>query len=812
MSPSRTPSAAFSLVEALVVVAVIGLVATVVVPSIQQGPDAGKKAKLDQDVVIVNNAIDAYLVAGGSQGALNAGNVIEALKQRVLGGVSQEMTGPMGPFLDPRVVTNATDFEWSARFVTSPRPRFIVEKSSNGVVFARGLPSPVGGPVASGEPSWLWSYSPGTPSQVNAPVFQPGTIDSGTTLGTTNTVLAGLQCPAISPAGGTLTLGDFPKLVEIDNSVNPSGSSLAYYRIGTIDAPNSGPWILSVGAPFNVNPGSVVTAVAVSIDPSRYFNSPACSEIYDLDPYQLTVTVSAPGDVTYAQAGGQMVGEALLAPITATISIDNVDEIPAPYLSDTYIAVRYTLDGSDPLSSGTALPVPPPSFNGTFTPLEAPLGLAVWGTNTSITIRAAAVSLKADWFTTSAVNEGTSTRVPTPLALNVIPANPISLPPLVLINETGSVPAGFRKYYTTDGSAPLTATVGGLPAAGATLYSGTGGISGANLPSTSYVLTAQAAGPEGYESWFSSEPLTRNYNTITTLPSEFVGANISGGDVNGTFTGSIFVSAPANLGIFNAGGEIIRGNLYVPGLPAIEIPGSGNKTKTVVQRGQAYVEQGLIPRSLIGGKELTADGELADPQLDTRQVVDLNGSVNPSNYTVKLTKSAYIEGKIYRRADPPPPPAVPVVPEGLPVYTNTISGVFTNALPSGVYSNTITMNATNSVLRLGTPGTTTQYIFTGNTWNKGIVEVVGPVEIFFLDGFDNKGVIFGDSNNIVQASTATLRINVMTNSVDLTSGGTVYASLWAAESDVTVGNDSFFYGSMYARTLIVAPNGTVDVE
>jgi len=116
------------------------------------------------------------------------------------------------------------------------------------------------------------------------------------------------------------------------------------------------------------------------------------------------------------------------------------------------------------------------------------------------------------------------------------------------------------------------------------------------------------------------------------------------------------------------------------------------------------------------------------------------------------------------------------------------------------------------VLRLGTPGSTTQYIFAGNTWSKGRVEVLGPVEIFFLDGFDNKGVVFGSSNNIVAGSTATLRMNVMTNSVDITGGGAVYASLWAANSAVTVGNASFFYGSMYASTLTVAPNGTVDVD
>lgn len=811
MSRPTTRIAGFTLVEALVVVVVLGLVATVVVPSIQQAPDAAKKAKLEQDVAIVNNAIDAYLVAGGSQGALNSGSVIEALKQRVLGGVTAEMTGPMGPFLDPRVVTNATDFAWSARFVTSPRPRFVVEKSSNGIVFARGLPSPVGGPVAAAEPSWLWSYSPATATEVSKPVFEPGTIDTGTTLGTTNTVLAGLDCPAIT-FGGLLELGDFPLPVEIDNSVNPPGSSIAYYRIGTTDAPESGSWVLWVGSPFTVNPGSVVTAVAVSIDPSRYYNSPACSQTYDIEPLPLAVAVSAPASVTYAQAGGQMSGQAILPPVTATISLQNASDIPAPYLSSSYIAIRYTLDGSDPASSASALPVPAPVFSGSFAPVEISLALPVWGTNSSINIKAAAVSLKPTWFTTSPVAEGTSARALTPLALNVLPANPISLPPLVLINESGLVPTGLRKFYTTNGATPLSSASGGIPLPGAIPYTGTNGIPGTSLPASTYTLTAQATGPEGFEAWFSSAPVVRNYRTITSLPSEFVGANISGGDVNGSFRGSIFVSAPATLGIFNAGGRITNGNLYVPGLPAIEIPGSGNSSKIVVARGQAYIERGEIPRTLIGGKELTADGELAVPQLDTRQVVDLNGATTPTNYTVKLTRSAFIEGKIYRRADAPPPPAVPVVPLGLPVSTNTLSGAFTNTIPSGIYSNRITMNNTNSVLRLGTPGSTTQYVFAGNTWSKGRVEVLGPVEVFFLDGFDNKGVIFGSSNNIVMGSTATLRINVMTNSVDLTGGAALYSSMWAANSAVTVGNDSFFYGSLYARTLTVAPNGTVDVQ
>lgn len=796
--------AGFSLIEVLVVVAVLGVLASVLLPSIQGGPDAAKLAKLNQDVVIVNNAIDAYLTAGGSQGALSAGNVISALKQRVLGGPAAEMTGPLGPFLDPRVVTNATDFDYSAIFETSPRPRFVVQKSRSGVKFGLGLPSPVGGPSTAANPSWLWSYTPAVAAgSVSKPIFEPGTIDPGTTLGTTNTVLVGLSCPDISPASQTFDLTGFPLVVSLSNP-NPAGSSIAYYKI------DSGTWTLWVGSPFTVDPGSKVTATAVSIDPSRYYNSSSCSETYDLTPWKLEVVVTAPGSVTYAQAGGLMVDIAQLAPVEATVSLANVGDIPAPYLSSSYFTIRYTVDGSDPLSSGAA--TNGPSFSGSLSDLKIPLGLSRWGTNNEVTIRAAAVSAKPAWFVTSPVDEGVATKALTPLGLAIVPANPIGLPVTVLINESGVVPVGLRKYYTTGGSSPLSMSAGGVPVTGAIIYNGP--ISGASLPSSSYTLTAQATGPSGYESWFSSAPVTRNYNTVTTLPSEFVGANISGGDVNGSFKGSIFVAAPADLGIFNAGGQITGGNLYVPGLPAIEIPGSGNSSKTVASRGQAYVDSGQIPRSLIGGKEFAADGQLAVPQLDTRQIVDLNGSVNPTNYTVKLTKSAYIEGKIYRRSDPPPPPARPTVPTGLPEYEGQISGTFTTNIPPGVYADAITMNSTNSVLQLGQAGTTTvsQYVFTDNTWTKGTVEILSPVEIFFLNGFDNKGVTFGNSNNIVEGGSSLLRINVMNDSVDLTGGATVYAAMWAGDSAVTVGNGSFFYGSMYVRTLIVAPGGVVDVE
>lgn len=803
MSPSKAPLDGFSLVEALVVIAVIGLVATVVVPSIQEGPDAAKKAKLEQDVVVVNNAIDAYLVAGGAQGALNAGSVIEALKQRVQGGVTQEMTGPLGPFLDPRVVTNATDFEWSARFVTSPRPRFVVERSSNGIVFSRGLPSPVGGPVASGPPSWLWSYSPGTPGQVNAPVFEPGTIDAGTTLGTTNTVLAGLDCPPALPAGGTLTLGDFPKLVEIDNSVNPSGSSIAYYRIGTIESPDSGPWILSVGSPFNVNPGSVVTAVAVSIDPSRYFNSPACSEIYDIDPFELGVTVSAPTGVTYAQAGGQMVGEALLAPITATISLDNVDDIPAPYRSSANFQILYTTDGSDPVNSGTA--IAGPSFNGSVPPVPVELGLGVWGTNNSLTISAVAVSSRPDWFTSSPVVSNTVSIAKTALdAPSVSPTNQVVTfaVTVVMSNPPTGPAAGMSVRYTTNNTAPSLAN--GLT------YNSPFSVSSFGVREEKSVRAVTVPPPELVQ-WFDQSPETVRVFTGPAFAGSGIpsGALVGSATLNSTFNGNVTVAYPTNGAVANITynqNAVINGSLYVPGTPR-------------VAQNSPYIPAWTPANDAQFANRIYGIVEGQDP---SPRVVDLTGPTTPTNYVITFNNNSYITGKIFRRTErytltplnvatfPPKTSSLSLSlsgPVSGPLSASNVANVTLNTtsvgavtLLPGTYGNMTANN--NSKFVLGNPDdpeTPVVYNFDSLTLNSGgDVVIVGRVILNIRNSFAlSNGAIFGNVDR-----PDWLQINVWSSSnINVASGSSVYGRIFAPNNTVAFNNGSTLNGSVSAKNL-----------
>ena len=99
-----------------------------------------------------------------------------------------------------------------------------------------------------------------------------------------------------------------------------------------------------------------------------------------------------------------------------------------------------------------------------------------------------------------------------------------------------------------------------------------------------------------------------------------------------------------------------------------------------------------------------------------------------------------------------------------------------------------------------------QYIFSGHFFNSGRVEILGPVEIYFTSGWTNSGVVFGSTNTQGQ-----LRINVLGGDVDIKSGGALYGNIWATNA-IAVGNRGILFGNIYAQTLTVAPDGTVNVE
>ena len=57
---SKTKKVAFTLVELVVTVVIVGLLASMAIPRIATGSDSAREAALSQDLMIVRNAINRY--------------------------------------------------------------------------------------------------------------------------------------------------------------------------------------------------------------------------------------------------------------------------------------------------------------------------------------------------------------------------------------------------------------------------------------------------------------------------------------------------------------------------------------------------------------------------------------------------------------------------------------------------------------------------------------------------------------------------------------------------------------------------------
>jgi prepilin-type N-terminal cleavage/methylation domain-containing protein len=826
MRTNQSEPKAFTLVEALVVVAVIAILGGIAAVNVVGARESSSEAKLRSDVRIINSAIDVYLASGGNAAQLtDANSALRTLKSRATNAAS--VTGVSGAFIDPRtkIVTQSPAEGSSAAlrafFTNSPEPRFYTAKSG-GAGIKMFVFDEVAEEVAEEErevtlaqtsEGWLWDYAvPTLPAAPSAAQLVPLTQDS--LLTNAGAAIFQLTPPLISPSGGRLPLTQYPLPVTVSGSYPPGA-----WRIYT--SVDGATWTTNLS--LTVEPDTDVSAAAVSFDPSRFSSSATAVNQYTVEPFALNVTVAAPSTLTYAQAGGAISNQAALATNqlpTATISL-NLAGLNAKYISSAYFKLRYTWDGSNPLTSTNATAANPPTFTGSVTPvtfgvgLSAPAGmpLASWGTNSTLPIWAVAQAIKTNWFV-SGTNQSPVAISPMVLSLSVAPTAPIGLPKVVAVTPSGSLPVGLRVFWTASASGqnPLSSEVGGYRVGGEPY---TGPVTNSGLPASTYTFVAQATGPSGREQWFSSPAASRTYTVVTVVPPRFVGLNVFSGDINGTLKGSIYLQYGGSLSVFNAAGEVL-GNVYLPGTPGIAIPGPGGADLFVVNRGQPYdpATDDLISSRRIAGIEFTTNGTKAVPQLDLRKIVDLGGSVLPNDYDFKLTTTSFIEGKVYRRGDPPPIPPAPVLPSG--VSTTNTALTITNQFYLGPSSNNaylntnsyfVTMNNTNAVLVLGQSNgiVPIRYVFAGGNWSAGRVEILGPVELYFTDGFDNAGVTFGSSNMVAKTF-----INVLSNKpVDL--NGTTYGVLDARGSVVQVESGGVFYGSVLADNAKVAKNGVLDV-
>jgi len=820
---------AFSLVEILVVISVIGVLTGVAYVGVTGVQERTRAAKLESDVAAVNNAIDAYLAAGGSIPAGTSAEQVLAKLKTVAAPDSATLLDFSGPFIDPRLQLVRQSGEDAAG--TAPRADF---PGSTGYFFVRSGGAPGIKEFILGEASAVTTESrtgfmstafaefapPAGPPASARPVSAPGADTSPPT----GRDLPKLPRPQLDVryfgsevfvpySGESLPLSNYPLVARVINQVASPAAQLQV-DLSTGESETAAQ-IFTTG---EIDPNEGLTARVASLDPSRFASSDPVGATFKVIPEFIAPIFPVAGEVpltlTYAEAGGEMAGQPLIERPPVSISISNIEKVPPRYLTSEYLTAlltttfrqRYT--GVETVVTNAAF-----SAQGGFAPVLVPIDVGGFGSSTSIGIFASVQSFRPDFLVVTEDLDHTVSIAPTPLAVDVLPLKPIGLPPTVLITHSGAEPAGMRKLYTmslgNSSPPPLDPELGGVARSGALAYPGP--MPNTSFPVATYTITAQATGPGGTEHWFECAPVSRTYIAITRVPLSYIGLNMFRANINGYVKGSIYMQA-GDFATLNAGATI-EGNVYVPGTPQVFLPASGAR---VVRQGQSYDQSrdALISGDRITGREYTADGFLADPQQDLRKIVDLYGSTEPRNYEVRVAETARIDGKLFRRADPP---AVDTVKPGLPpeiTLSNapvTIAG--TNTLAGGSYA--VTLNNTNAVLQLGVPGDLTKYVFgPGSTWSAGRVEILGPVQIYFNSNVTFSGVTFGGSNSIAQTGFV-----VMSNySVTINNGGAVYGQFEARDSTLTVGSgggqtiSGSFFGSAFAREVAVAGSGYVDVS
>jgi prepilin-type N-terminal cleavage/methylation domain-containing protein len=401
----------FTFVEVLVAVAVIGTLGGVAYVNFAGAREATVAGKLAADVRVLNNGIDNYLAAGGSlTGVTTADGALAKLKSVATDYSSARTLGVTGSFVDPRITIIYQDQEEGnssaprAFYTNSSPPRFYVDWGGGIGIKEFAFDEEGAGATAATETrtrtldqaatnGWVWDYNDRSVGSAPAGLVPTAVDIAGGPTNVGQTIIP-LLPPTFSPAGGSRVITSYPLQLTIVDP-NDSDISRVYYSL------NGSPYVLFT-TPFNIDPDTSVSALCISLDPSRYASSSVVSANYTATPLALTISLTAPASVTYAQAGGAMLNEALQTPPLATVGL--TASVPPPYLTSSNFNVRYTLNGSIP--SGTN-GISGPAFSGSFVSPSISLGLSNFGSNASINLQAVALTLKPTWFTSSGVVQRT---------------------------------------------------------------------------------------------------------------------------------------------------------------------------------------------------------------------------------------------------------------------------------------------------------------------------------------------------------------------------------------------------------------------
>lgn len=774
MRPSNirpTLRSAVTLIEVLIAVGVVAVLGGGAFLTVANSRLSAEEAKLQQDVRVINSAIDAYLASGGDlDGAGSPQDVLARLKTRADSTSAPRILGLTGSFLDSRTTALMQTSEEAGSPVlraydtTEPSPRFTTATTGGVGVKAFVFDDAAGAAIPTGEArtrtldqatqtAWVWDYTDSSSGQGSGQT--PGTGDPVVPVATEITNPVGnpgvaaipLAPPTFSPAAGTYPLTGYPLSLALVNP-NPPGSSRIYYSL------NLGSYNL-FNTPFSVGPNITITAFCISLDPSRYTTSAAATAAYGVIPLQLAISISSTSSLTYAQAGGLMLGQPAQFPPPARITLGVT--VPTAYLSSANFQIQYTTDGSDPLTNTNRIG---PSFSGSFQSPEIDLSINNWGNLSNLPIRAVARALNTNFFISSPV-------VSNSVAANrEALSNPVVTPPDQFVFNSVTVSMSTPPVGPSDGMQVRYTLNGTTPTTNSTLYTTPIRLA-AFAANEVRTVNATTFVTGSLTNWFSQSPtVTRTY----TGPNFSLGTNggflIQGGVINNNadIRGSVVVAsvtdgAQPNITIRN--NADISGDMFVPGTP------------TVVD-------------------------------LLTNKITNLNGQIDPTNYTITFNNNSSIAGRVYRRITPFFLQPV-ILPTGLTNRPNQSNGTL---LP-GAYS---TVNPRNGdSITLGVAGATNPAVYTITNFianNNVTINVVGPVILNLNPGASGtvrieNNVVFGNSSR-----PEWLQVNMASGNFLLGNNGFMYGTVNNPGGTVTFDNNTTFSGGVTARNFVLNNNGS----
>jgi len=528
----------FTLIETLMVVAVIAIFAGGAIVMINSAQQSAKQAKLNKDVTTINAAISTFVANGGDlTGVATADDVLLRIKSRAKDDQEDQLVGVRAGFLDPRIkpvgqsaaqgASSAPRAVWDAT-----KKRFIVKTSGAAGIrefvidetqadkedpeYERKLVLEYS---KKGNDKWVWEYADHNTAGNSGPGNLPPAGGTPTTPGPFgNPTALQLDPPIVSPPGGNYAMVDYDGLQATVSNPNPVGVSELFYSVVP------GVWERYTG-PIPIDPGTDLETQAVTIDPDDWSDSVTTLDEYRTNPEKLDIDAQfAQSRYNYESLGGSPMTPPSTSPTLADpgdVTLVNSADIPTRFQNDTVFEIRWTFDGSDPLTSATALIGDP--FSGGFPGQDIPFGIDDWGSGSTMDVKVVGKSLNPNIVTDSDVMSYPlgiqRTQLPAPI---VEVDNFASQITLKHDPANSTIPLGARIYYMDDGSDPGIAS-DGEPVTG-TLYGGS-----PISPSATATVVARTYAPVSYMQWFIPSPSASGTVAVVGSDELYVGGEFSAG-------------------------------------------------------------------------------------------------------------------------------------------------------------------------------------------------------------------------------------------------------------------------------------------